>query len=303
MLLAGQAFAQKDAQPGLGRAVVTILPVQKNGDVGPVSPQSLKIKVDGKQSSVLNFTPLQEVNSPVELVLLLDSGARTSLGTQFQDIQKFVGEMPPNMRMAIAYMENGRAAFASQLSSNPADVLKGLHVSTGFPGSNASPYFCLSDLAKNWPSHDRTARRQVLMITDGVDNYDRRFDPDDPYVQTAINDSVRAGLAVNSIYWRDMGRFNSGLYATNAGQSLLSIVSQATGGKNYWQGLDNPVSIEPYFQDLRRRLNHQYELSFTAPSKGKPEVQSLKVDLHVPSTKVDAPQRVLVTGSVSAQGE
>jgi len=303
MLLAGQAFAQKDTQPGQGRAVVTILPVQENGDVGPVSPQSLKIKVDGKQSSVLNFTPLQEVNSPVELVLLLDSGARTSLGTQFQDIQKFVGEMPPNMRMAIAYMENGRAAFASQLSSNPADVLKGLHVSTGFPGSNASPYFCLSDLAKNWPSHDRTARRQVLMITDGVDNYDRRFDPDDPYVQTAINDSVRAGLAVNSIYWRDMGRFNSGLYATNAGQSLLSIVSQATGGKNYWQGLDNPVSIEPYFQDLRRRLNHQYELSFTAPSKGKPEVQSLKVDLHVPSTKVDAPQRVLVTGSVSAQGE
>jgi len=303
MLLAGQAFAQKDAQPGLGRAVVTILPVQKNGDVGPVSPQSLKIKVDGKQSSVLNFTPLQDANSPVELVLLLDSGARTSLGTQFQDIQKFVGEMPPNTRMAIAYMENGRAAFASQLSSNPADVLKGLHVSTGFPGSNASPYFCLSDLAKNWPSHDRTARRQVLMITDGVDNYDRRFDPDDPYVQTAINDSVRAGLAVNSIYWRDMGRFNSGLYATNAGQSLLSIVSQATGGKSYWQGLDNPVSIEPYFQDLRRRLNHQYELRFTAPSKGKPEVQSLKVDLRVPSTKIDAPQRVLVTGSVSAQGE
>ena len=303
MLLAGQAFAQKDAQPGQGRAVVTILPAQKNGDVGPVSPQSLKVKVDGKQSSVLNFTPLREANSPVELVLLLDSGARTSLGTQFQDIQKFVGEMPPNTRMAIAYMENGRAAFASQLSSNPSDVLKGLHVSTGFPGSNASPYFCLSDLAKNWPSHDRTARRQVLMITDGVDNYDRRFDPDDPYVQTAINDSVRAGLAVNSIYWRDMGRFNSGLYATNAGQSLLSIVSQATGGKSYWQGLDNPVSIEPYFQDLRRRLNHQYELSFTAPSKGKPEVQSLKVDLHVPSTKIDAPQRVLVTGSVSAQGE
>ena len=303
MLLAGQAFAQKDAQPGQGRAVVTILPAQKNGDVGPVSPQSLKIKVDGKQSSVLNFTPLQEANSPVELVLLLDSGARTSLGTQFQDIQKFVGEMPPNTRMAIAYMENGRAAFASQLSSNPSDVLKGLHVSTGFPGSNASPYFCLSDLAKNWPSHDRTARRQVLMITDGVDNYDRRFDPDDPYVQTAINDSVRAGLAVNSIYWRDMGRFNSGLYTTNAGQSLLSIVSQATGGKSYWQGLDNPVSIEPYFQDLRRRLNHQYELSFTAPSKGKPEVQSLKVDLYDPSAKVDAPQRVLVTGSMSARGE
>jgi hypothetical protein len=303
ILAVSPSFAQKNDQPGQGRAVVTILPAQKNGEVGQVELQNLRVKVAGKESSVLNLTPLREANSPVELVLLLDSGARTSLGTQFQDIQKFVGEMPPNTKMAIAYMENGRAAFASPLSSDPADVLKGLHLSTGFPGSNASPYFCLSDLAKNWPSHDRTARRQVLMITDGVDNYNRRFDPDDPYVQTAINDSVRSGLAVNSIYWRDMGRFNSGLYATNAGQSLLSIVSQATGGKSYWQGLDNPVSIEPYFQDLRRRLNHQYELSFTAPSKGKPEVQSLKVDLHVPSAKVDAPQRVLVTGSISVQGE
>jgi hypothetical protein len=303
MLFAGQTFAQKDAQQGQGRAVITILPAQKNGDIGQVSAQGLKIKVDGKTSSVLNFTPLQGANSPVELVLLLDSGARTSLGSQFEDIQKFVGEMPPNTRMAIAYMENGRAAFASQLSSNPPDVVKGLHLSGGIPGANASPYFCLSDLAKNWPSHDRTARRVVLMVTNGVDNYERRFDPDDPYVQGAINDSVRAGLAVYSIYWRDSGRSSRGFYETNAGQNLLSLVAQATGGNSYWQGVGNPVSLAPYFQDLRSRLNHQYELSFTAPSKGKPEVQSLKVDLHVPSAKVDAPQRVLVTAGVSARGQ
>jgi hypothetical protein len=67
--------------------------------------------------------------------------------------------------------------------------------------------------------------------------------------------------------------------------------------------MGNPVSLEPYFKDFRRRLNHQYELSFTAGSNGKPEVQSLKVDLHVPSAKVDAPQKVLVTGGVSARGE
>jgi hypothetical protein len=252
---------------------------------------------------VTNFTPLQDSNSPVELVLLIDGGARTSLGSQFSDLEKFVTEMPPNTRMAIAYMQNGRAAFSSQLSSNGADVLKGLHVSNGFPGSNASPYFCLSDLAKNWPSHDRTARREVLMITDGVDNYDRRFNPDDPYVDAAINDSVRAGVIVYSIYWKDMGRANNTEYANNAGQNLLQMVTQATGGNSYWQGMGNPVSLQPFLQDLRRRLNHQYELSFSAPSNGKPEVASLKVDLKVPSAKVAAPQRVLVTSTASARGE
>ena len=295
------AFAQKDAQQGQGRAVVTIVPSEKNGNVGEVPAQNLKVKINGKESTVTSFTPLQESNSPVELVLLIDGGARSSLGTQFNDIETFVKEMPANTKIGIAYMENGRTAFASPLSSNAADVLKGLHLSAGAPGENASPYFCLSDLAKNWPSHDRTARREVLMITDGVDNYERRFDPEDPYVDSAIKDSVRAGLVVYSIYWKNTGRFNSGWYETNAGQNLLLLVTQATGGNSYWEGVGNPVSLQPYFQDLRRRLNHQYELSFTAPSKGKPEVQSMKVDLHVPSAKVDAPQQVLVTGPVSAR--
>ena len=300
-LAVSPAFAQN--QLGQGRAVVTILPAQKNGDVGQIASQSLKLKVNGKQSTVTSFTPLQDANSPVELVLLIDGGARTSLGSEFTEIESFVKEMPPNTKMAIAYMNVGRAELASPLSSNAADVLKGLHLSAGFPGSNASPYFCLSDLAKNWPSHDRTARREVLMITDGVDNYERRYDPEDPYVDAAVNDSVRAGMIVYSIYWKDMGRFNSGWYETNAGQNLLLIVTQATGGNSYWEGVGNPVSLQPYFQDLRRRLDHQYELSFTAPTSGKPAVETMKVDLHVPSAKVDAPQRVLVTGPASARGE
>lgn len=303
LFAASPAFAQKDTQQGQGRAIVTVLPSAKNGDVGQISPQSLKLKVNGKKSTVTSFNQLQQSSSPVELVLMLDSGARASLGTQFSDIQTFVKEMPPNTKMAIAYMEQGRAAFASQLSSNAADVLKGLHLSTGIPGENASPYFCLSDLAKNWPSHDRTARREVLMVTDGVDNYERRFDPDDPYVQSAINDSVRAGLVVYTIYWKNTGFINNTWYETNAGQNLLLLVTQATGGNSYWEGLGNPVSLQPFFQDLRRRLNNQYEVNFTAPSNGKPQIESLKVDLHVPSAKVAAPQQVLVTAPVSARGE
>jgi len=303
ILAASPAFAQKNDQQGQGHAVVTILPSAKNGTVSQVPAQNLKLKVNGKDSTVMNFSPLQESNSPVELVLLIDGGARTSLGSEFSEIETFVKEMPPNTRMAIAYMENGRAVLSGPLSSNGADVLKGLHLSAGFPGSNASPYFCLSDLAKNWPSHDRTARREVLMITDGVDNYDRRYDPEDPYVDAAINDSVRAGMIVYSIYWKDMGRANNTWYANNAGQNLLLMVTQATGGNSYWEGIGNPVTLQPYFQDLRRRLNNQYELNFTAPSKGKPEIESMKVELKVPSAKVDAPQRVLVTGVASARGE
>jgi hypothetical protein len=303
LMAVSPAFAQNNAQQGQGRAIVTVLPSAKNGSVGQISTQDLKVKVNGKVSTVTSINQLQESNSPVELILMLDSGARTDLGSQFNEIQSFVKEMPSNTKMAIGYMQQGRTDLATPLSSNPAEVLKGLHLSSGIPGNNASPYFCLSELAKNWPSHDRTARREVVMITDGVDNYERRFDPEDPYVQSAIKDSVRAGLVVYSIYWRNTGWINSSWYETNAGQNLLLMVAQATGGNSYFLGTGNPVSLHPYLQDLRRRLNNQYEVSFTAPSNGKPQVAALKVNANVPSAKVDAPQQVLVTGPVSARGE
>src|ERR1700692_3242692 len=139
-------------------------------------------------------------------------------------------------------MQNAQANRSGPLTTDREQALKGLHIPAGFPGANASPYFCLSDLAKSWPSHDRTARREVLMVTDGVDNYDRAYDPEDPYVSTAINDSVRAGLVVYSIYWKDMGRANNSWYESNAGQTLLLLVTQATGGNSYWEGMGNPVS-------------------------------------------------------------
>ena len=261
--------AQRDNQQGNGEAVITILPAQSGENVANVSQQDIKIKVNGKESSVTRWTPLRGPASPVELVILIDGSARSSLGEQFNDISTFVKEMPADAKIALAYMENGRAAMAGPLSSDGAQVLQGLHLSNGFAGSNGSPYFCLSDLAKNWPSKDPSARREVVMITDGVDNYQRRYDPDDPYVEAAIQDSVRAGLVVHSIYWHDVGRANSTEYETGAGQNLLLQVSQATGGKSYWEGTGNPVSFGPYFTDLRRRLRNQYSLGFLRAPKRK----------------------------------
>ena len=94
---------------------------------------------------------------------------------------------------------------------------------------------------------------------------------------------------------------NNSWYETNAGQNLLLTVTQATGGNSYWEGVGNPVSLQPFLQDLRRRLSNQYELNFTAPSNGKPQVETMKVDLKVPSAKVASPQRVLVTGPATAR--
>jgi hypothetical protein len=240
-------------------------------------------------------------NNQIELVVLIDGAARNSLGRQLDDIAQFVNGLPPNVKAAIAYMANGQAMFAGPLTADHAAVLKNLHLPGGVAGIEASPYFCLSDLAKRWPGQDAAARREVVMVTDGVDNYQRQYDPEDPYVQTAIKDATRARLVVYSIYWKNQGRADQTEAANDTGQNLLDQVTQATGGKSFWQGMGNPVSFQPYLEELTRRLRNQWELGFTAPLKANPDVETLRLQLHAPGTEVSAPEQVLMAPGASAQ--
>ncbi len=304
LAVASTAYAQKNNdQFGQGGVVVTVLPNHSNEQGVKVTQQDIReLKVDGKDAEITGFTPLRGANSPVELVFLIDSGARTSLGTQTSEIVKFIKEMPPDTKMAIAYMVNGTASFSGPLSSNPAQVLQALHITAGPIGVSASPYFCLSDLAKHWPSDNRSARRVVIMISNGIDEYDPRYDPDDPYVQAALNDSVRNGLVVYFLYWADAGRLGRRGFAEAAGQNLMLQVTDATGGYSYWEGFGNPVTFQPYLQDVRRRLDNQYGLEFTVPLKeDNPQIEHLNLKMSAPSAKVDAPQSVLVHPAGMAQ--
>jgi hypothetical protein len=315
LLLAAPAFSQSE-KPGVpsdrssspgwkstghGRAVVTILSKQHGESPASVSPKDVSIKVNGKPALVTRWAPLRGPDARLELVLLIDSSARNSVGAQFSDITHFINGLAPNTKAAIAYMMNGRAVFVGPLTADHAAVLRALHLPGGSPGSSASPYFCLSDLAKNWPSGDRGARREVVMVTDGVDNYERRFDPEDPYVQAAIDDSVRAGLVVYSIYWKNQGIADNTMYANNAGQSLLNEVADATGGKNLWQGIGNPVSLQPFFEELASRLGNQYELGFSTPLDRKPAAEVLQIKVGGPAVEVTAPQKVFIDRAGATQ--
>jgi hypothetical protein len=281
--------------------VVTILAKQHGESPASVSQKDVSIKVNGKPAVVTSWAPLRGPDARLELVILIDTSALNSVGSQYSEIEHFVNGLPPNVKAGIAYMMNGRAAFAGPLTADHAEVLRALHLPGGMPGSSASPYFCLSDLAKHWPSGDRGARREVVMVTDGVDNYERRFDPEDPYVQTAIDDSVRAGLVVYSIYWLNQGLADNTMYANNAGQSLLIEVTDATGGRNFWSGIGNPVSFRPFFEELALRLGNQYELGFSAPLDRKPAAEGLKIKVEGPAVDVTAPKQVFVDRTDAAK--
>ena len=139
------------------------------------------------------------------------------------------------------------------------------------------------------------------MVTDGGDRYsgERAYDPDDPYVQSAIRDAQKAGMIVYSIYYRGVGRSDQGFAATNTGQNYLTQLSGATGGKVYTEGFGNPVSFAPFLSDIQHQLQNQYELSFVSSSK--PGLQPIKVKTTQPNTSLLYPARVPVGGVTPSQ--
>jgi hypothetical protein len=291
---ATQTLAQDESQMGTGQAVITVLP-KVDGQLPPsVLNQDLSVKANGKNAKVTEWKPLNKPENRVELVILMDSSSRTSLGGQLDVIAKFLDHLPPSTSATVGYMANGRAMLSGPFTSDAAQLKKLLHLPGGSAGSNGSPYFCLSDLVKNWPSQDPQARREVVMITDGNDPFHAGIGNENPYLQTAINDATRARVIVDTLYWANQGLRDSTMAGNNMGQNQLSTIAEGTGGKDFWHGYGNPVSLEPYFDELTRRLRNQYELRFISPLKGKPEIQPMHLKLSAPGTEVTAPTQVYV---------
>lgn len=275
------------------KTVITVMP--KNKEQTPsIQPQDVKIKVNGKSVETQSVTPLRGDRAGLELVILIDSGARVSLGRQLGDLTEFIRLLPPTTEVAIAYMRNGRAVIEQPFSADKDRAAQALRLPAGGPGSSASPYFCISDLAKNWPSRNAENRREIIAITDGIDPYEPRFDPSDPYAQTAINDAIRAGVTVDALYWHTQGLASRVGWLASGGQNLLTIVTESTGGRLYYQGLSNPVAFAPFLEEISHRLENQYELGFTVPAHRKPQIDSLRVKLDVPGVKLTAPRLVAV---------
>jgi len=289
------------AQSGVqAQTVVTVMP-KKGTEPPTVTESQIQASVDNKRTQVSSWVPLRGERAGLQIVVLIDDSARSGLSLQFNDLRNFIQKLPEGAEVGVAYMQNGRAVITQNITADRAMAVQAFRLPIGIAGNSASPYFCLSDLVKNWPSGDTTDRREVLMITDGVDlYYGRGYNSDDPYVQTAISDAQKAGVIVHSIFFRDTGRFDNGQWTVAGAQSYLLQVSQGTGGRAYWIGLGNPVSFAPFLDDLHTRLENQYELGILAKPRNKTQLQALKVKTTAPGVNIDAPQAVLVPGSEAA---
>jgi hypothetical protein len=286
-------------------SILTIVP-KKNAETLPtVNTANVAVKVDGKSAGVAGLSHYGNSQANLQLILLLDDSARSSLGLYFKEMTNFLTTLPPNAAVTVAYIENGSARFLTPFTTDHAAAAKTLHLTSSPPGANADPYFALASIVQQWPGgiagNGTAMRREIVMVSDGVDPYyGLRYDPSNPYVTKASDEATKHGVVVYSIYYKDRGRADRFGVAINSGQNYLIQLSEATGGELYYQGFDNPVSFAPFFEQISHNLMNQYELDVRVPDKVKDGLQRLQVKVNVPNTKTASPSQIFV-GDVSGK--
>jgi hypothetical protein len=271
----------------------------------PVSPtaKDITLKVDNRNANLLNLDRIQP--NGTQVALLIDDGLRTSIGGELNNLKAFITSLPQGTEVFVGFMQNGRVVSANDMpgfTTDRAAATQSLRLPLGLRGASASPYFCLSDFVKNWPSEAENqsgpqARqpthkaRIVLMITNGVDPYNGStsiLNQDSPYVAAAVTDAQRAGVPVYSIFYNDAG-FRGGR-GSFSGQSYLQQVAQGTGGTTYYEGTGSPVSLAPFLKQFQNALAETYVATF--PVDVNKKMVSLKLSTSLPKTKINAPQEV-----------
>jgi hypothetical protein len=294
---AERAAAQQSQSPNQNAAQVrmTVSVEARHGmEVPSIAREDVIVDEGREHDKVTGWIPAQGPNAGLDLLVLIDDSSSVSLGSQIEDIRAFIAQQPPTTFVGVGYVQNGTVELAQNFTQDHASAAKSLRLPLGAgAGVDASPYFSVSDYVKRWPANAARPRREILLISDGVDTY-YGGGPTDPYVDNAVEDAQRAGVTIYSIYTPGSGHAGHSFYRINWGQNYLSELSDKTGGESYWMGFGSAVSFTPFLDELAHQLQHQYVLTFTPKPEKKAGMQRVRLATEVSGAELVYPDSVYV---------
>jgi hypothetical protein len=283
--------AAQSTAPGIPVSVVVTLEPKHGKTIPPIEAQDIQVKEAGERRPVTGIRPLAQ--SGMQLLLLIDDSARGTFDTEIPTLKQFIMSLPPNFDVGVAYMRNGMADMTANFTRDHAAAANGIRVALGPGGADVSPYDSLTDAVKKWPANNGE-RKEIVMISSGIEGLGGGWNPDNPYVDAGIRSAQDAGVVVYSIYSPSVGHFGHALWRNTWGQNFLSMLSDETGGESYMIGFGSPVSFQPFLQQIAAQWQNQYLLTFSAKPEDKSELQPLKVSIAEKDASIAAPDRVFV---------
>ena len=224
------------------------------------------------------------------LALLIDDSLESSVANQWSDLRAFIMAQPESTYIAVAYARNGSALVAQDFTKDHALAAKALRLPLGNDGAFTSPYLALQDWIKRWP--ESRERKSIMLFSSGIDYFRGGFDPIDPDLDTTVEHAQKKNINIWSIYVPDAGHIGRRPFRAFNAQSNLSRLSEETGAEAYYLGLDMPVTLKPYFDEIQRHLDNQYLLTFVGDGGKKGKFETVRTVTEVPNVQIMTPSAV-----------
>jgi hypothetical protein len=323
MLAAPNLVSQETSAKGSVQVHLVITNEAAKGDKDVPTLQSGDVKVkQGKNFlNVSQLIPAKGDNAGLQLFILIDDTLDTGVGNNLNDIRDFINAQPASTLIAIGYMSNAAVNVVQNFTADHDVAVKALRLPRGNFSTMDSPYLSLISLVKGWPQQN--IRREVLMVTDGIDRLrgeqpwgsssgrnsspsrNSRLGPDygpvyhsmptmSPDVNSASEISQRYNVLVYSLYAPGVGRAGRSSWDLQIGLSGLAKLADETGGDCFSLGTSSLVSFKPYLERLQKNFENQYYLVFQATPKGKGGLQRVNITTEVPNAEIAAPDNVWV---------
>jgi len=282
--------AQQPARTGQDVRMLVTLEPKRGKTIPPVEPQDIKVYEDQQLRPVTGFTP---ATGSLQLLLMIDNSANITFDTEIPELKRFLNSLPPQAEVAVGYMFNGLTQLTAKFTRDHAAAANAIRLPYGIGGADVSPYDSLSYAIKHWPEA-QAERREVVMVSSGIEGLGGGFIPENPYVMAGIHDAQKAGIVVYSIWSPSVGHWGHDYWMRTWGINFLGELSDATGGELYWTTLTAPVSFAPYLQSILTHLEHQFILRFE-PLPERPGLQPVRVVIPQKDASVAYPSAVYVS--------
>lgn len=304
-----QAQAKAAASTVQTHLVITDTPLRDDNELPRLRQEDVKVKQGKTFLQVTQLIPARDENAALQLMILIDDTVGTGVGNNLSDIREFIAAQPPSTVIGVGYMSNAGVSIAQNFTADRDLAVKAVRLPRGGYSAMDSPYLSLISLVKGWPQQN--VRREVLMITDGIDRLrgekpePSRLGPSYgtvyhsmPTISSDANSaseiSQRYNVIVHSLYAAGVGRVGRSSWDLQLGLSGLTKIAEETGGECYSLGTSNLVSFKPYLERLQKNLSSQYYLVFLAVPKKKEGLQRVNVQTEVSNSEILAPDNVWV---------
>jgi hypothetical protein len=303
------AFPQEKAAPTTAEVhvVITDLAVQSDSELPRLRRDEVRVKQGKTFLQATQLIPAQGDNAALQLMILIDDTLNPVVGGNLNELKEFIKAQPPSTVIGIGYMSNAGVNVVQNFTPDHDLAVKAVRLPRGVLSTMDSPYLSLISLVKGWTQ--QTVRREVLMLSDGIDRLrgeaPSRLGPNFgpvyhsmPTISTdatsASEISQRYNVIVHSLYAAGVGRAGRSSWDLQMGLSGLSKIADETGGECYSLGTSNPVSFRPYLERFQRTLDNQYYLVFLAIPKKNAGLQRVNVLTEVSNSEIAAPDNVWV---------